>query len=1633
MIASQFATLIRSACMFMPMLAACAASAESPRTLRFETLSVEHGLAQETASAILQDRDGFLWIGSQAGLARYDGQRTQIFRAEPDDSGSLADNWISAIHEDRHGRLWVGSRGGLQWFDPVAQKFVTAPGFSVAKRSAASRNIQAIVADPIDGLWVGHGDGLQRLDAHGVELGSWQQGAEDSQGLPHSSVTSLAWDLNARLWVGTAAGLARLDDRGARVQHLARSVNAEGASAESIVLALRVARDGKLWVGGEQGLQRWDLATPLPQGRRFGAGEGFPVSAVQALLEDHLGQIWVGTQTAGLLRWDAERDRFVGFRHHIGDRKSLADDNVNALFQDRSGTLWVGTRTGGASHADLASGGFERHARFDQVAGSREGNKIYAVLIDGADTVWLGSVGAGLHRIDRRTGEVRNFRHDPADPLSLPHDDVGALHRDAKGRLWVGTNAGLAEFDRERGTLRRVMESAPNHPFARITRVVSDGEGVLWVGCDAGLIRFEPATGAVRMFRHDPQDNQSIGYGRILALLSDRRGRIWVGTDGGLDYLPASGSGFTHILPEPERTDGLFSGRISSIAEDRQGRLWIGTAGGLHRLDEPDAPRPSFLRYGRAQGMAADPIGATLEDALGQLWISTTAGLSRLDPESGAVRNYTARDGLIDSSFYVGAAAQASDGTMFFGGPGGLVEFQPSGLRDNAIAPQIAITELQLFNRPLTAASLPEGVSLSLPVHRARTLSVPHNQSMLSVEFAALHFANSERNRFAYRMLGLDDAWVESDVTRRYVTYSGLAPGQYTFEVRAANKDGVWSAEPARLQVTVVPPWWATPWARASAMLLAAFALWGVYRVRVRGLTQQRAVLEREVAARTAEVVQQKEAIEQAHQNLSVLGDIGREITATLDVGEIVATLDRHVHVLLDATTFVIYRLDQEAGCLRSLLRTEHGSSLAEDTIPLQGSPRYAARCARERSELYLDFEPGQDDPSQVPGTIESLSCLFAPMLIGERLLGVMTIQSPKRHAYGERERQVFRTLCAYAAIALDNAASYQRLAEIDADVQRMLDEQKLIFDHVAAAVFFVRDRVILRCNRGMESMLGYAPGELIGQPTRIYHPSAESWEALNRQVYSRIHAGEVADGEWEIVRKDGQPIWIGFRGRAVNPKDEAQGTIWVAQDITERKRAEAELEQIRREQQIIYDNAVGAISVMRHGRIERCSRGFVALFGYSEEDLQTLPVEQLAADLEYSRQQFRAHIPELASGLVVRGEFEYRRKDGATGWLVYQGRALEPPGLDQGVIWLSQDITALKHQEHILRESKEQVERSLAEVEQLNRQVSMLGELTGFLQACSTAEEAYSCIGEFGPRLFEGSRGVLYLRDDEADAWLRHGNWGLREGDAADRFADGDCWALRRSRIFRVDTSSVALCCPHVRGHAGEHHAYACLPLNAQGKTFGLLHIVHAEAIEGDLAERRHGIAVAMAEQIALAIANVQLREALLQQSIRDALTGLYNRRFLQEALFREIGRSKREQLPLALLMIDVDHFKRCNDRFGHPAGDHVLKQVARVLEQGLRAGHLACRFGGEEFAVLLPGCELESATRVAERLLEGMRALVLSHDGRALDRVTVSLGIGLFPHHGGTPESLIEAADGALYAAKQGGRDRLAISANG
>jgi signal transduction histidine kinase/ligand-binding sensor domain-containing protein/CheY-like chemotaxis protein len=837
-----------------------ARAAAPPPTLRFEHLSVEDGMAQESVLSIAQDRDGFMWFGSQTGLSRFDGYRFINYRNAVGDPGSLGNNWVRVLYVDPRGRMWLGTDGGLDRYDPLTQAFIHYLPDEPPRRGNGNRHIHAILGDGADGLWLATGDGLQHFDIASGRFQTWHHELGEDASLADDQVWALAQDGAGRLWVGTSAGLDSLEPDRRHFRHH----RVDGGPRHNAVRALLADAGGALWAGSMAGLVRWQTQAPDAPPKRFDAGEGFKPGEVTVLYQDGARQLWVGTHDDGLYRWDAHAQRFENHPHLISDNHSLGDNQVSALYRDAVGTFWVGTWYAGVSRADLGSGGFARIVRRADAPHTLADNKVRAIESDGAGKLWLGT-NTGLNHFDPATGFVTVYRHQADRADSLIDAAGNALAREPSGVLWIGSSAGVTRFDPASGHFSRQVLVPGDADGNFVRGMLADREGFVWVATRGGLHRLDPATRRVQSYRHDPAKASSLADNVTRPILEDRHGRLWVGTFDGLDLLDRDTGRFRHFRHDANDPATLSHDEVHDLLEDHRGDIWVGTAVGLNRMVTTPDGSISFVRYTARDGLADDAVASILEDLDGRIWVSTTSGLSCFDPATGRWRSYSAADGTIEGAYFDGSAMRAPDGTLYFGGFNGVTAFDPRALRDNRTAPRAVITGFQIFNQPVDQVH--PGL-LRAPIEHATSITLSADESVFSLEFSALHFAAPQRNRFAYKLEGFDQGWVSTDASKRFATYTNLDPGTYVFRVRAANKDGVWGDAAAALAITIEPPYWKTWWCRGLAALLLAGLGYGAIRARVSGLRRQKDTLELQVSARTEQIEHQKQVLERQTQEL---------------------------------------------------------------------------------------------------------------------------------------------------------------------------------------------------------------------------------------------------------------------------------------------------------------------------------------------------------------------------------------------------------------------------------------------------------------------------------------------------------------------------------------------------------------------------------------------------------------------------------------------------------------------------------------------------------------------------------------------------------------------------------------------
>jgi diguanylate cyclase (GGDEF)-like protein/PAS domain S-box-containing protein len=464
-------------------------------------------------------------------------------------------------------------------------------------------------------------------------------------------------------------------------------------------------------------------------------------------------------------------------------------------------------------------------------------------------------------------------------------------------------------------------------------------------------------------------------------------------------------------------------------------------------------------------------------------------------------------------------------------------------------------------------------------------------------------------------------------------------------------------------------------------------------------------------------------------------------------------------------------------------------------------------------------------------------------------------------------------------------------------------------------------------------------------------------------------------------------------------------------------------------EQRALVDNPLAGILFTDGRRILRGNRRIAELTGREADTLPGSTIDQLLAG-EADRAAFATALARVGqSGLATEVELHLRRHDGA----MLPINAYGKPLARGEILWVVQDKTdallmEAERREHAreMQATNARLTASLEAAEIRAREIALLTELSGMLQSCQSLDEIYAAIETYAVHLFPDEAGALYLMNAERDAVQRGARWGALSSEAT-AFGPLDCWALRRGAVFPTSPASQGMTCRHACcAKAGA--AVVCQPLIAQNNLLGLLYREHASAPAFDAGADQ--LATMLAEQVSLAIANLELREQLRGQATRDALTGLHNRRHLEDALTRETARSAADGKPLALALLDVDHFKKINDTHGHDGGDAVLRGLGEVLRETARGDEIVGRFGGEEFLLLLPGASVEAAEARAGAVLDAVRAMQVSWPGGMLAGVTASIGIAVMPFHAAKAEALVAAADAALYRAKAQGRNRVVVA---
>lgn len=773
----------------------------------FSNISVDKGLSQNTVYAITQDPLGFMWMGTQDGLNRYDGKSFISYKPVKGASQSLASFYIRYLFTDTKGRLWIGGNGGVSTYDYNSNSF---KNYNIQPRPG-EWYVSCIVEDRNGGIWVATNSGeIYKSDA------AYKAFQPLSFSMPSGKPTpiyALSFLNDRSLLLGTETGLLILDPGTGAIKKLDAGVGE--------VRINQIFSDGSfVWVGTEgKGLVKIHRQnrTATNYTRQTGQLPGLVNDNVRSINKDSKGDLWIGT-FRGLSIMD-QQGVYQNYHHELMVPKTLSQNSVRCIYKDRQGGMWLGTFYGGVNyyHSQLTSFNL-----LNQSSGTPKlrGNVVNVIKEDAKGGFWIGMEGEGLNYWDPGK-KIITYIGDQENGGKLSSGSVKSIALDGD-LVFVGThNEGLNVLDLSSGSCKIYKHNSADPGSISgnmVYALLKDHAGGIWVGTRTGLDLFDKSQELFVPFRTD-KNRRSLSSDEITYLMQDSRKRVWIGTINGVNVFNT----VTQQL-EPVSNEALSNDVINFIAEDPRGRIWIGTRDGLNLFDER---RHSFINPELRADFMRGNINSIVPDASGNLWVTQNAGLVKYSPDTRQAIYFEGATSLQNVQFNVYASCRAKDGMLLFGGVNGISYFYPLAIDQKPSVPGIVFTGLEVFNKIITPG---DGTDIiNRHINEAGSVHFNHEQKQFTILFNSFDYLHASTIRYLYKLEGFDNDWQQAGDLPR-ASYSNLQPGNYTFKVKAIGGQGEQSPERS-LAITVTPVWYKANWFYVLVVIAAACLAFFLYRI----------------------------------------------------------------------------------------------------------------------------------------------------------------------------------------------------------------------------------------------------------------------------------------------------------------------------------------------------------------------------------------------------------------------------------------------------------------------------------------------------------------------------------------------------------------------------------------------------------------------------------------------------------------------------------------------------------------------------------------------------------------------------------------------------------------------------------
>lgn len=833
----------------------------------FDTIGLDDGLSQSGVTSIVKDKYGFIWLGTEDGLDRFDGVSFKNFKNDPNDSSSINSNTILASIIDQRGDMWIGTYlSGLNKYDYSQENFIR---YSDELLTAEEGPVYALLEDHSGYIWIGTSEsGLFRMDPRSGKIQALQTLLTNSTVVSDTLINALYEDHEKQLWICTQNGLNVLDLSTYQLKSYFYDENDPHSLFDNTVNTVYETFDGSkytIWVGTIWGgFDRFDPQNDsfIHHGYNSKINPDFPETGILTMIQENDSCLWLGTDSEGILLVNPKGELQGQIKRKVYDKFALKDDIIQKFYDDGD-IIWIGTSGGGVSKYARNRKKFYNLSYDPLNPAGLHDDRILRIAIDSKGDLWIATWTEGITRYSPQSNEFRVFKHNPSDESSLSDNSIQDILIDSNDNLWVISDSKSLDLLRSGSDTFEHLYPRPKDPnwfhTEYLLNLAEDHDGLIWMGSwDEGLISLDPTTMKFSTFTEASVNDVSLGSIAFYIIFEDSNGILWIGAENdGLIGFDRKTNSLKQFKSNPDDPASLAHDDVVGIYEDSQGYLWLSTYGG--GLSKFDPVQETFENFGSEHGLKNQSVYTVFEDANSQLWMSTNDGISRFDQASKTFKNYGSSDGVLSKEFNP-AYAMDKNGWIYFGGVKGITYFDPLTIKDNANVPIVQFTDLSIMNQAIDINSVFNGREvLNRTITEVPFIELYPDDLFFTLRFASLDYYHSKRNEYSYQLVGFDDTWHHIG-NRQSITFANLPPGHYTLEVKGSNNDGLWNEDATTLDVIIRPDFYETWWFISLCIVFVGIVAFVAYSLRTSFLIRRAKEFEQHNIQLNAQIESRREA-----------------------------------------------------------------------------------------------------------------------------------------------------------------------------------------------------------------------------------------------------------------------------------------------------------------------------------------------------------------------------------------------------------------------------------------------------------------------------------------------------------------------------------------------------------------------------------------------------------------------------------------------------------------------------------------------------------------------------------------------------------------------------------------------------